>query len=100
MRYWQTQDWGRLHSRKTSNVLTLEVQQRVIDSWVQFPWWGAERLWEHLKAQGAALSLRDVRQVAQESGWSVLRQSLCRVYAVSEASFRPRDEWLVSQLLV
>jgi len=99
MKYWQTQDWRRLHSRKTSDVLTLEVQQRVVDSWVQFPWWGAERLWEHLKAQGEEISLSDVRQVAQESGWSVLRQSLRRVYAISEESLRPRDEWLVSQLL-
>jgi transposase-like protein len=29
----------------------------------------------------------------------VLRKSLRRVYAISEESFRPRDEWLVSQLL-
>jgi transposase-like protein len=99
MGYWQNQDWRRLLSRKTSDVLTLEVQQRVIDSWVQFPWWGAERLWAHLQAQGEQIPLSHVRQAAQESGWSVLRQSLCRVYAISEASFRPRDEWLVSQLL-
>ena len=40
MKYWHTQDWRRLLSRKTSDVLTLEVQQRVIETWVQFPWWG------------------------------------------------------------
>ena len=99
MGYWQTQDWGRLHSGKTSAVLTLEVQQRIIDTWVQFPWWGAERLWEHLKAQGEEITLSQVQQAAAESGWSVLRQSSRRVYVISEASFRPRDEWLVSQLL-
>jgi hypothetical protein len=98
MRYWLNQDWRRLLSQP-SDVLTLEVQQRVIDTWVQFPWWGAERLWKHLKAQGDKIPLSQVRQAAQESGWSVLRQSLRRVYAVSEESFRPRDEWLVSQLL-
>ena len=100
MGYWQTQDWRRLHSGKTSDVLTLEVQQRIIDTWVQFPWWGAERLWEHLKAQGEEITLSQVQQAAAESGWSVLRESLRRVYVLSEASFRPRDEWLVSQLLV
>jgi transposase-like protein len=99
MGYWQTQDWRRLHSRQRSDLLTLEVQQRVIDTWVQFPWWGAERLWEHLKAQGEEIPLSHVEQAAQESGWSVLRKSLRRVYAISEESFRPRDEWLVSQLL-
>jgi transposase-like protein len=99
MKYWQTQDWRRLHSRQTSEVLTLEVQQRIIDTWVQFPWWGAERLWEHLNAQGEEIPLSYVRQAAQESGWSVLRHSLRRVYAISEESFRPRDRWLVSQLL-
>ena len=99
MKYWQTQDWRRLLSRKTSDVLTLDVQQRIIDTWVQFPWWGAERLWEHLKVQEEELPLSQVQQAAQESGWSVLRASLRGVYAISEASFRPRDEWLVSQLL-
>jgi len=100
MKYWQTQDWRRLLSRKTSDVLTSVVQQRVIDSWVHFPWWGAERLWKHLKAQGEELPLSHVRQAGQESGWSMLRERLRRVYAISEADFRPRDEWLVSQLLV
>jgi transposase-like protein len=99
MKYWQTQDWRRLLSRKTADVLTLEVQRRVIDTWVKFPWWGAERLWAHLKAQGEEMPLAHVQQAAQESGWSVLRESLRRVYAIGEESFRPRDEWLVSQLL-
>jgi hypothetical protein len=99
MGYWQTQDWRRLHSGKTSDVLTLEVQQRIMDAWVQFPWWGAERLWEHLKAQGEEITLSQVQQAAVESGWSVLRQGLRRVYVISEESFRPRDAWLVSQLL-
>jgi hypothetical protein len=99
MKYWQSQDWRRLLSRKTSDVLTLEVQQRIIDTWVQFPWWGAEGLWDHLQAQGKEIPLSHVQQAAQESGWSVLRQSLRRVYVISGESFRPRDEWLVSQLL-
>jgi transposase-like protein len=99
MMYWQTQDWRRLHSGKTWDVVTLDVQQRVIDAWVQFPWWGAEQLWKHLQAQGEKISLSDVRRVAQESGWAGLCESLRRVYAIRADSFRPRDEWLVSQLL-
>jgi transposase-like protein len=98
MRYWQTQDWRRLLSQP-SDVLTLEVQQRIIESWVQFPWWSTERLWAHLKAQGERIPLSQVKQAARESGWSVLRENLCRVYAIDEESFRPRDEWLVRQLL-
>jgi len=98
MSYWHNQDWRRLLSQP-SDILTLEAQQRVIDTWVLFPWWGAERLWKHLKAQGDETPLSQVRQAARESGWSVLRQRLRRVYAISEESFRPRDEWLVSQLL-
>jgi hypothetical protein len=99
MKYWQGKDWRRLLSRKTSEVLTLEVQQRIIDTWVQFPWWGAKRLWKHLKAQGDKIPFSHIQQADQESGWSVLRQSLRRVYAIGKTSFRPRDEWLVSQLL-
>jgi len=98
MRYWQKQDWRRLLSR-TSEVLTLEVQQRIIDTWVQFPWWGAQQVRAHLRAQGEEIPLKQVRQAARESGWSVLREALRRVYVVNEQSFRPRDEWLVRQLL-
>ena len=99
MNYWLQQDWRRLLSRRHSDILTLEVQQRIIDTWVQFPWWGAQRLWEHLKAQGENIPLSQVRQAARESGWSTLRARLVQVYAVTAESLRPRDEWLVKQLL-
>jgi transposase-like protein len=99
MGHWLKQDWRRLHSQRTADVLTLETQERVIGAWVQFPWWGAERLWGYLREQGTRIPLSQVRQAARESGWSVLRRHLRRVYVICEASFRPRDEWLVSQLL-
>jgi transposase-like protein len=98
MSYWQNQDWRRLLSR-TSEVLTLDVQQRIIEAWVQFPWWGAQQLQAHLRAQGEAIPLNQVQQAARESGWAVLREALRRVYRISQESFRPRDEWRVRQLL-
>jgi transposase-like protein len=98
MSYWQKQDWRRLLSR-TSEVLTLEVQQRIIDTWVQFPWWGAQQLRAHLRARGEEIPLNQVQQAARESGWATLREALRRVYRVSKESFLPRDEWLVRQLL-
>jgi transposase-like protein len=99
MNYWLKQDWRRLLSRRQSDVLRLEVQQRIINSWVQFPWWGAQRLWEHLQAQGEKIPLSHVRQAARESGWSILRERLVAVYEVTVESLQPRDEWLVKQLL-
>jgi hypothetical protein len=98
-KYWLNQDWRRLLSQKAPEVLTLELQQRVINSWVKFPWWGAARLWRHLHTQGERISRSQVRQAAQESGWLTLRQRLCQIYTISAASFRPQDEWLVRQLL-
>jgi transposase-like protein len=98
MSYWQNQDWRRLLSR-TSDVLTLDVQQRIIEAWVQFPWWGAQQLQAHLRARGEAIPLNQVQQAARESGWTVLREALRRVYVIGKESFRPRDEWLVQQLL-
>jgi transposase-like protein len=97
--YWLEQDWRRMLSQKWGEVLTLEVQQRVIESWVKFPWWSAKQMWQHLQAQGSAITLRQVQQVGRESGWSVLRKDLSRLYAISAESFRPRNEWLVEQLL-
>jgi transposase-like protein len=98
-KYWLEGDWRGLLSQRWGEVLTEEVQRRVIESWVKFPWWTAERLWRHLQAQGSRITLRQVKQIAQESGWSAVRQSLKQVYEISADVFRPRDEWLVRQLL-
>ena len=97
--YWLKQDWRRLLSHRWGEVLTAEVQQEVLQSWVKFPWWSAEQLWEHLRDQGSRLTFNQVKQVAQESGWSLLRQELSQVYQLSAESFRPRQEWLTGQLL-
>jgi transposase-like protein len=97
--YWLSQDWRRMLSQRWGEVLTLEVQQRVIESWVQFPRWSAQRLYEHLRAQGSRITLAQVKQVGRESGWTILRGELRRVYQIGAESFRPRDEWLVKQLL-
>jgi transposase-like protein len=97
--YWLRQDWQRMLSQRQGEVLTLEVQQQVIESWVKSPWWSAQRMWEHVRAQGSRITLPQVKQIGRESGWNVLRQALSQVYLISGESFRPRDEWLVSQLL-
>ena len=97
--YWLRQDWRRLLSQKHGEVLTRELPQQVIATWVKFPWWSATRVRQHLREQGLKLTLRQVQQVAQDSGWTVLRQALQQVYHIGKDSFRPRDGWLVQQLL-
>ena len=98
-KYWLEQDWRGLLSQHTGEVLTEEVQRQVIGSWVKFPWWSAQRLWEHLRAQGRAITLPQVKQIGRESGWTWLREALRQVYQISAESFRPQDRWLVEQLL-
>jgi len=98
-KYWVERDWRRMLSQKWGAVLTEEVRQRVIESWAAFPWWSAQRLWEHVRAQGSRITLPQVKQIGRESGWTFLRQQLRQRYHISVESFRPRDEWLVGQLL-
>jgi len=98
-KYWLERDWGRMLSQKWGEILTEETRQRVIDSWVAFPWWSARRMWEHLRSQGSQITLPQVKQIGRESGWTLLRQRLRERYQISAESFRPRDEWLVEQLL-
>lgn len=97
--YWLAEDWRRLLSQRRGEVLTLEAQQRIIDSWVLHPWWTAQQAWEHLRSQGSTTTLNQVKQAGRESGWTALRQTLLEVYHISAESFRPRDEWLMRQLL-
>jgi hypothetical protein len=37
-RYWQTADWRRLLSERAQELLTQEVQERIVAVSVQFPW--------------------------------------------------------------
>jgi hypothetical protein len=98
-KYWLERDWRGLLSQLWGEVLTEEVRRRVIESWVKFPWWTAERLWRRLRAQGSRITVKQVKQIAQESGWSAMRQQLKKVYQISAETFCPRDGWLVEQLL-
>jgi transposase-like protein len=98
-KYWLERDWPRMLSQKWGEVLTEEVRRRVVESWAQFPWWSAQRVWEHLRSQGSGITLPQVKQIGRESGWTALRQRLQQVYTISAESFRPRDEWLAEQLL-
>ena len=97
--YWQRGDWRRLLSIRFGEVLTLELQNRIVTVFAHFPWWGMAQVYDYLQAQGLPVTRRHVRQAAQESGWSQLRQELVKRYHLNKEGIRPRDEWLVGQLL-
>lgn len=98
-RYWLAGDWANLLSLKSAEVLTSEVRTRIIQVFAAFPWWGVAQVYAHLQAQGQTITEGQVRQTAQESGWSQLRQELQGRYQLSPESFRPPEDWLVRQLL-
>jgi transposase-like protein len=98
-RYWLTGDWANLLSLKTAEVLTNEVRAEIIQVCATYPWKGMAEVHHHLQRQGRPISQPQVRQVFQESGWGQLRQTLQNRYYLTADSIRPRDGWLVSQLL-
>ena len=98
-RYWLDGDWRRLLSLHTAEVLSLELQAQIVAVFATFPWWGVEQVHAHLQEQDVAVSLRQVRQAAQESGWTLLRGALAKRYQLTAESVRPRQDWLVDQLL-
>jgi transposase-like protein len=97
--YWLAGDWPKLLSLKTAEVLTNEVRAEIIQVCAAFPWWGLGQVHNYLTQQGRPISYKQVRQAVQESGWGQLRQELQRRYHLSADHFRPRDGWLVGQLL-
>lgn len=97
--YWQRGDWRRLLSLHSPDVLTMELQARIIQVFAHFPWWGVEKVCDYLQEQGVTVNRRQVRQAAAESGWSQLRQELTRRYHLTAESVRPKDEWIVTELL-
>ncbi len=98
-KYWLKQDWEKLLSQGWGKILTAEVRQRVIDSWALRPWWSARQMYEHLQSQGSRITLAQVKQIGRESGWTRLRKRLGQAYRIKPDAFRPRDEWVVEQLL-
>ncbi|MFQ6016538.1 MAG: hypothetical protein ACE5NP_13980, partial [Anaerolineae bacterium] len=98
-KYWLEGDWANLLSLKTAEVLTGELMARIVAVFATFPWWGVKKVYQHLREQGVAVSERQVRQAAEQSGWSQLRQELVKRYHLTAESIRPRDNWLVEQLL-
>jgi transposase-like protein len=98
--YWLAGDWPNLLSLKTVEVLTVEVREQVVKVLVAFPWWSVKQVYSYLQKQGLAISYRQVRQAVEDSGWSKLRRELLRRYQLTAEGLRPRDDWLVSQLLV
>ncbi len=98
-RYWQAADWRRLLSQMAKEVLTQELQQRIIETWAHWPGWGIEQVHRLLVAQGVAVTESQVRQAAHESGWQVVRQVLARLCVQRGEELRLREGWLVSDLL-
>ena len=97
--YWLDGDWPNLLSLQTPLVLTQQVVSRIVEVFAAFPWWHWQQVYHYLHQQGLDVSQSQVRQAAQQSGWSKLRQCLVGRYRITAQSFRPRDRWLVSELL-
>lgn len=98
-RYWLAGDWRRLLSLHSRLVLTLELQRQIVAAFAALPWWGTAQVHDHLRQQGVAVTLDQVQQAARDSGWTLLRAALVKHYHLSAQSVKPRDGWLVGQLL-
>jgi transposase-like protein len=97
--YWSRGAWPALLSQWTEEVLTPEVVRRVVTVCATCPHWSQEQVYRHLREQGLGVSLRQVRQAMEQSGWSTLCQELNRRYRWTPESFALREEWLVREIL-
>jgi len=97
--YWLAGDWANLLSLKSAELLTAEVRAEIIEVCAAFPWWDADQVHQYLRQQQRPITARQVRQTIRESGWGQLRSKLKRQYHLKASSIRPRDGWLVGQLL-
>ena len=97
--YWLAGDWANLLSLKSAELLTAEVRAEIIEVCAAFPWWNEDQVHQYLRQQQRPITARQVRQTFQESGWGQLRSKLKRQYHVRATGIRPRDGWLVGQLL-
>jgi hypothetical protein len=97
--YWLKRDWRRLLSQRTPELLTLEVQEQIINTWAHWPSWGPGEVHRLLVQQGLMVSESQVRQAAEESGWEIVRQALGRLCVQRGEELRLREGWLLGELL-
>jgi len=97
--YWIKRDWANLLSLKTPEVLTVELVDRIVTVLASFPDWSVDEVYDHLHKQGALVTKRQVRQAAQQSGWTKLRQELKRRYQWCTDQIRLKDDWLLQEAL-
>jgi hypothetical protein len=96
---WIKRDWANLLSLHSAEVLTQELRDKIVDVLAMFPWWGQERVYEHLKGQGVEVTHAQIRQVVKESGWNRLSQTLKRFFVISSECICPRDKGLTRELI-
>ena len=80
-------------------VLTQELQARIVTVCATFPHWGVAQVHQHLRQQGVAVTQAQVQQAVTQSGWQQLQQTLTVRYELGATALRCRDEWLVATLL-
>jgi transposase-like protein len=97
--YWTSGNWRRLLSQRAEEVLTLELQQRIIGAWSHLPAWGVEAVHRLLVEQGVHVTESQVRQAGCESGFQAVRGVLSRQWAEQAGELRLRDGHLVGELL-
>lgn len=97
--YWLAQDWANLLSLHSPEVLTAELVARIVTVYATFPTWTTAQVYQHLRQQGVAVTLAQVRQAGEQSGWQRLHQTLAERYDLSGNQLRLCDSWLVTQLL-
>ncbi|MGB0389376.1 MAG: hypothetical protein ACPGWR_31520, partial [Ardenticatenaceae bacterium] len=90
-KYWLDKNWPDLLSLKSSQVLTVELRQKIVEVFALYPWWGVERVYQYLHEQGIEVTKDQVKKAASSSGWQHLRKTLNRFFVVSEENIRPRD---------
>jgi len=98
-RYEQEQDWANLLSLHTTEVLTTELRQQIMDVCAQFPWWTRKRVYEHLRQCGVQVTHPQVQQAMKECGWNRLQETMQRFFVLGVDCIRPRDESLIAELL-
>jgi hypothetical protein len=99
LRYWRDGAWADLLSLVSAEVLTAELRARIVTVCATFPSWGVERVYQHLRRQGLAVTLAQVQQAVVQSGWQHLQQTLQARYDLAESALQLREGWLVAQLL-
>jgi len=98
-KYLREGHWAQLLSVSDKSLLTDDLRQQIVGVWATNIWQTAAQVRQRLAARGVGVAKRLVEEAGRQSGLLYIRTALKEQLVNGVEGLRPRDDYVVQQLL-